>query len=282
MISLDRLADVADRYDAFIIDVWGVLHDGVTPYPGAVACLQALHGRNTLLLSNAPRRAASAIGLLRQLGVPDNLHGGLLTSGEAAFTALRDRDDPWFQRLGMRLYHLGPKRDRSVFEGLPVSVAGTPDQADFVLNTGPDDDASDPRELAFFVPELDTCLSAGLPMICANPDKVVIRGGVRILCAGALAEYYTGRGGDVFSFGKPDPAIYRLALQRLQTAPTRTLAIGDSLHTDIAGAAGAGLDSLWILGGIHQEAVAGDRQRAGSLAAQEGLNPTYVMDKLVW
>jgi HAD superfamily hydrolase (TIGR01459 family) len=282
MIAIEHLADIAGRYDAFIIDVWGVLHDGVATYPDAVACLKALRGRNTLLLSNAPRRAASAIGLLRKLGVPDELHGGLLTSGEAAFTALRDRQDPWFQRLGSRLYHLGPKRDRSVFEDLPLTVAAAPDQADFVLNTGPDDDASDPRDLAFFIPELESCLAARLPMICANPDKVVIRGGVRILCAGALAEYYRTRGGDVFSLGKPDPAIYRLALQRLGTEPSKTLAIGDSLHTDIAGASGVGMDSLWILGGIHGEAIAGDLAHARVLAAEESLDPTFAANVLTW
>ena len=277
-----RLGQIAGDYDAFIIDLWGVVHDGVTPYAGAMACLQNLVGRKTLLLSNAPRRSASAQILLRRLGVTDNLYASILTSGEAAWLALRDRTDPWFSRLGRRVYHLGPQRDRNVLEGLSLEVVGTPAEADFVLNTGPDDDSKDPRELATFMPELEACLRAALPMICANPDRVVMRAGARILCAGALAEKYQAMGGDVFSLGKPDPAIYRMALTILDTAPSRVLAIGDSLHTDIAGAAGAGIDSFWVLGGIHWDELGQGRERAGAAAAALGLAPNFVAPRLEW
>ena len=277
-----RLGEIAGDYDAFIIDLWGVVHDGVTPYPGAMACLQNLMGRKTLLLSNAPRRSASAQILLRRLGVTDDLYTFILTSGEAAWLALRDRTDPWFSRLGKHVYHLGPQRDRNVLEGLSLEVVGTPAEADFVLNTGPDDDSKDPRELATFMPDLEACLQAALPMICANPDRVVMRAGIRILCAGALAEHYQAMGGDVFSLGKPDPAIYRMALDILDTSPSRVLAIGDSLHTDIAGAAGAGIDSLWVLGGIHWEELGQSTEAAGAASAALGLAPRFVAPRLEW
>ena len=119
-------------------------------------------------------------------------------------------------------------------------------------------------------------------MICANPDLVVMRDGVRILCAGTLARHYAASGGDVFSLGKPDPAIYAMALAKLRVPPTRVLAIGDSLHTDIGGAQGAGIDSLWVLGGIHAAALGGDDAAASAEAAQAGVAPGAMIDLLRW
>jgi HAD superfamily hydrolase (TIGR01459 family) len=275
------LRDVAGAYDGFIVDLWGVVHNGVEPYPAALDCLAQLRGRRVLLLSNAPRRAASAQRMLRRMGVPDALYTDILTSGEAAWLALRDRTDPWFARLGTRVYHLGPARDRNVLDGIGLEIVGVPGEAQFVMNTGPDDDFADAHALETFVPELDACLRAGLPMICANPDLVVMRAGMRLLCAGSLAEYYREAGGDVFIVGKPEPSIYALALARLDLPPTRVLAIGDSLHTDIAGAAGAGIDSAWILGGIHSDLLTrGDEAEA--LAEARGALPTLILDHLAW
>ncbi len=276
------LAEIAAGYDGFIVDLWGVVHDGVRPYPAALEALARLAPRPVLLLSNAPRRAASAQAMLRRMGVADGLYTAILTSGEATWFALRDRTDPWFARLGRRVYHLGPQRDRNVLEGLDLTITARPEQADFVVNTGPDDDMNDPGTLETFVPELDSCLAAGLPMICANPDLVVMRDGVRILCAGSLANHYAAAGGDVVSLGKPAPAIYVRALEILALPPGRVLAIGDSLHTDIGGAAAAGIDSLWVLGGIHATALAGDDALAQAEAAAQGLTPVAMTEKLAW
>ncbi len=279
---LAGLAEIAASYDAFIVDLWGVVHDGVRPYPEALDALAHLAPRPILLLSNAPRRAASAQNMLRRMGVADTLYTAILTSGEATWLALRDRTDPWFARLGTRVYHLGPQRDRNVLEGLDLTIAAHPAEADFVVNTGPDDDMHDPGTLETFLPELQACLAARLPMICANPDLVVMRDGVRILCAGSLARHYAAIGGDVASLGKPDPAIYAMALAELRVPAGRVLAIGDSLHTDIGGAQGAGIDSLWVLGGIHGAALGGDDRLASAEAAAADLAPRAMIDVLKW
>ena len=276
------LSAIAARYDAFIVDLWGVVHNGVRPYPEALDALAHLAGRPVLLLSNAPRRAASAQAMLRRMGVDDALYAAILTSGEATWLALRDRTNPWFARLGQRVYHIGPQRDRNVLEGLNLSVAGHPHEAEFVVNTGPDDDRLDPGTLEHFLPELAACLDARLPMICANPDLVVMRDGVRLLCAGSLARHYAAAGGDVVSLGKPDAAIYRMALDTLGVPAGKVMAIGDSLHTDIAGAAGAGIDSLWVLDGIHGEALQGNDAAASTEAAEQRLAPVAMLDRLVW
>ena len=276
MRTLTGLADIAPDFDGYIVDLWGVIHDGVTPYPGALACLAELRarGKRIVLLSNAPRRAAAVMDGLRQLGIEERLYDGIVTSGEATHAALRARPDDWFRALGYRVFHLGPPRDRNVFADLGLTQATDPADATFVLNTGPDDERS-PTDPAAFDDLLDRCRAAGLPMLCANPDLVVIRDGQAILCAGALAQRYTLRGGDVRLIGKPDPAIYPGVMTRLGTSPARTLAIGDSLRTDIAGAAGVGLTALWILGGIHVHQTQAE-------AARQGLHPQYTSPRLVW
>ena len=281
MRHLTSFAELAPLYDGFIVDLWGVIHDGIAPYPGALNCLDRLSGKKVLLLSNAPRRAGAAVQALRSLGVQDTLYGGILTSGEATWLALRDRADPWFAALGSRVYHLGPERDRSVIEGLSLTLVTKPEEAAFVLNTGPDDHRTGDG-LEDFKPELECCLRAGLKMICANPDLEIVRGGVRILCAGALAAYYQAEGGDVRSIGKPDPAIYQRAFDMLGVASDRILAVGDSLRTDIAGAAASGIDSAWVLGGLHAETIGTDPGRAESAAAAAGLQPVAALPAFVW
>jgi HAD superfamily hydrolase (TIGR01459 family) len=252
MQHLTGFASLADRFDGFILDLWGVIHDGVRAFPGAVDCLRRLRtaGKPTLLLSNVPRPNRDAQTLMQRMGIADSLYTDILTSGEAVRRALRNPPDLWWSELGQRVFHLGPERDRGVLDGLNLIAAPDPATANFVLNTGPDDHRN-PADIAEFEPVLTECAQHRLPMICANPDLVVIRGGVRVLCAGSLAERYREMGGDVRSLGKPDPAIYQPVLERLALPPNRILAVGDALHTDIAGAQGVGIAACWVLGGIH-------------------------------
>ncbi len=128
MQMLTGFAPLAERYDGFILDLWGVVHDGVAPYPGAVDVLKRLRaaGKPAVLLSNAPRRSAMAQQSMRTMGIPDNLYAGILTSGEATWRMLRDRADPFFAALGRRVYHLGPPRDHSVMEGLELERVSRP------------------------------------------------------------------------------------------------------------------------------------------------------------
>jgi HAD superfamily hydrolase (TIGR01459 family) len=284
MHHLTGFGPLAAQYDGFILDLWGVIHDGVTPYPGAADCLRALRdaGKPVVLLSNAPRRAAVAAKALRAMGIGDELYTGIMTSGEATHLALSNpAADPWFARLGPRVFHLGPERDRNVIDGLPLVRVETPGEADFVVNTGPDDLGSQ-TEVADFFPVLEACRAAGLPMICANPDLEVIRGGVRVICAGALAQHYARLGGDVRWLGKPDAAIYAPVLAMLGVDRTRVLAVGDALRTDIAGADSAGIDSCWVLGGIHGAELGGDPHKIEAAAAAAGLSPVACLPGFVW
>lgn len=283
MRHLDGFREIAEQYDGFILDLWGVIHDGVQPIPGAPACLAALRaaGKRVVLLSNAPRRADSIERQLAHMGMGPELHDGVMTSGEATHLMLRDRPDAWYAGLGRRVFHLGPERDRGVLAGLDLDVLDGPEGAGFMLNTGPDDHApqADP---AHFDPVLERSAALSLPMICANPDLEVIRGGVRVVCAGTLAVRYEAMGGNVRSLGKPDPAIYRPVLDMLAVPLPRVLAVGDALRTDIAGAAAVGVDACWVLGGLHGAHLGGDDARTRAEAAAAGLAPVAAIQHFVW
>jgi len=288
MQHLLGFASLADRFDGFILDLWGVIHDGVTAFPSAIDCLHRLRaaGKPTLLLSNVPRPNIDAQALMQRMSITDDCYTDILTSGEAVRRALQNPPDLWWAELGQRVFHLGPERDRGVLDGLPFISMSDPAAANFVLNTGPDDHRN-PSDLAEFEPVLQECAQHHLPMICANPDLTVIRGGVRVLCAGALAERYRAMGGDVRSLGKPDPAIYQPVLQRLGLSPDRILAVGDALHTDIAGAAGVNIAACWVLGGIHgADLLDADGQfntaRAEAAAREAGLSPLATLPHFIW
>ena len=244
---------LAPRYDGFILDLWGVVHDGVAPMPGALECLRSLieAGKRVVLLSNAPRRAGDVVERIDRIGVPAGLYHSVMSSGEEAWQHLFRRDDSFYAALGRRCVHIGSERDTGIREGLGLELVETAEEAEFILNTGPagwDDSIEDYRPL------LRRALKRGLPMVCANPDLVVMHGGRLALCAGALAQWYEDRGGRVRWHGKPFRSVYETCLGLLGIDDlSRILAIGDSLRTDIAGAAGAGIDSVLIVGGIHAD-----------------------------
>lgn len=282
------LASIADRYDGFILDLWGCVHDGIRPYPGAVDCMRRLKaaGKRLCLLSNAPRRVASVEKRLRDMDVPRDCYDEVLSSGEAAHRALAERTDPWHARLGRRCYHLGPERDNDVRDGVGLEIVDHPDKADFVLCTGIDERDETVADHEW---ELQAAAARKLPLICANPDLVVVVGRELSVCAGLLAQRYEALGGDVYYHGKPHAPVYATCFGLLGLAEgARVVAIGDSLRTDVAGAVAAGIDSLLIADGIHAEefgmAPGGhpDMARIADAAAREGVRPTAVIPALVW
>lgn len=246
------LRAIAADYHALILDLWGVIHGGIEPYPGVLDTLEALRaaGKPVALLSNAPRRAATAEQRLLEMGVPRAAYTLLLTSGEAAHDALAERSDPAHAALGRRYLYIGPAWDQDLMRDLDYLGAGDPAAADFLLCVGLYDEA-DP------LPAYDDLFAraAGrrIPMICVNPDLVVHRqSGVTSPCAGLLAQHYReAHDGRVIYHGKPDPKIFRRAAAALGAGEgARILVVGDSLATDIKGAAAAGFESLFVTRGI--------------------------------
>ena len=285
---LHGISELAPRYDGFVLDVWGVLHDGVGLYPGVVDALQNLDaaGKRVVMLSNAPRRGAALTESMVAMGVPQAYCTNVISSGEATWRELRFRTDPWYARLGRRCLHIGPPRDKGLLDGLDMESVDVVDKAHFILNTGP---WFDEERVEDYEDRLGRAAEANLPMICANPDLEVIRGGQRIICAGALAARYEALGGNVRYLGKPHPAIYAHCLEQLAvTDRDRIIAIGDSLRTDIAGAELAGIDAVLVVGGIHGEEL-GHRPdsppseaKIAEICAREGRRPIAAIPTFVW
>lgn len=282
------LSAVADRYDAFIIDLWGVMHDGLRAYPAAVEALRQLRraGKRSIMLSNAPRRAAVITKRNAEIGIPAELPDHLLSSGEDAWQHLKTRPDAWYRALGNRCYHLGPARDLGMREGQDLAFVDSLAEADFILNTGILHDLDEVETYRDF---LDEGLARKLPMICANPDLIVMRGEAMEICAGALALDYEQKGGDVRWHGKPHPEVYRSCFALLDgIPPSRIAAIGDSLRTDVAGAEASGIDSIFVAGGIHSEELHVDREGRVDPEAYEAFmaaaewKPTVALPFMRW
>lgn len=252
--TIAGLAELSGRYDAAILDSWGVLHNGVEVYPGVLDCLAHIRkaGWRTVVLSNAPRTGDSVAAQVEGFGIPPSSYDGIVTSGDLARAALAARADPFHAALGRRFFHLGPERDYGLLDGLDYARVSELAECDFVLNTGLYYDETETE--ADYAALLADAKARELPMLCANPDVEVIRGGRRIPCAGAVAEAYERIGGAVAYHGKPTVAAYDACVAKLPgVAADRVLAVGDSLATDIAGAAGAGIDTLFVVGGIHAD-----------------------------
>jgi HAD superfamily hydrolase (TIGR01459 family) len=218
------------------------------------------------------------------MGLDQALYDGIMASGEIAWRLMKRRDHPFFAGLGRRALHIGPDRDLSVLdEGVAERVAD-PAEADFLLNTGPDPERG-VHDAEAYRPALEAAFKHALPMLCVNPDRHVMVGEQRLICAGALADIYLALGGAVLEVGKPDPSVYDPVLELMGlTDRRRGLAIGDTPHTDLAGAQAAGLDALWALTGLAAFAH-GDRPSAETLrevALSEGVDPVAAVRGLRW
>jgi HAD superfamily hydrolase (TIGR01459 family) len=274
---LSGLSEIASDYDALVCDIWGVLHDGRAGNLIAADALKEFRksrGR-VILLSNAPRPRRDVEAMLQRFSVPLDCCDEIVTSGIATRIDLEKRAASG----RLRMFHLGPERDRGIFEGLDIEetdIVG----AEIVLNSGLfDDDVETPDDYA---DRLAAMKARNLLMLCANPDWVVQRGGKLIWCAGALADAYEKIGGAVIYYGKPKPEIYDLVRATLPGAK-RLLAIGDGMHTDIKGANAAGIDALFIADGIHGEDVSDmSPVHLSELFAKAGVHARAAMRALVW
>jgi HAD superfamily hydrolase (TIGR01459 family) len=280
------LAEIADGYDALLCDVWGVIHNGRESFPAACAALARFVRERgpVVLISNAPRPSAAAKPQLRALKVPDDAWTLFVTSGDATRLELA-------ARAPGPAWAVGPARDAPLYEGLGLDFAETPEDGAFVACTGPFDDEIDVPE--DYRDRFEICVSRGLTMICANPDRVVRRGDKMIYCAGALADLYESLGGTVVTAGKPHEAIYRCAYDALAQAAgapidrRRILAIGDAVATDVKGANAQGLDCLFVAAGINSaETLAADGrldgERLQAFLTREGVHAAYAIPELRW
>ena len=264
------LKEVYKHYDAFFIDLWGVMHNGIHLYPEAIEVVENLYKlkKRFVLMSNAPRPSKNVEKFLLNLKMDKIFAKNIFTSGEAALKSLQQKI------YGKIFYHLGPKRDASLFEGFEKDKKNLKD-ADFILCTGFLDKKED--SLDFYKNLLKNYTR--LKMICTNPDLIVHRGSKKEYCAGTLAEIFKQLGGKVIYFGKPHPEIYKFCVKKDE----KILVIGDNIRTDIKGANNMKFDSLFITNGVHEhEFLHLPLQNYDKILEKYGTKTNFYQERLIW
>jgi len=288
MQFLPGLSEVASEYDLFIVDLWGVMHDGIDAYPDAVHCMVELRKRNKIVvfLSNAARDSTYIAAHLMQRGITPDLYNQLITSGDVTIDALNKAKADKKSDIGEALFHIGPERCVPTFvacggKSIPI------EEADTILCTGLFNEKTERVEE--YSSLLKSALDRKLPMVCANPDVSAKQGEKVLPGAGALAALYEDMGGKVYRFGKPYSYIYDHVFKKYTTVSRkRIVMIGDGLFTDIRGARQAEIDSIWVGGGLHAEElhVGEDGQvnpeQAFKIAGQAKEHPGAFLAYLKW
>ena len=275
--AVENFAALMDDYDLFILDQWGVLHNGVVLLGDALALLQAMRtkGKKTAILSNSGKPAKEAIKRMEKLGIGEGLYDLMLTSGEHVRQNLVKRNEPFYQNLGRDYYIFAwNEQEHEVIYGLDYQRVQDIEKADFLICAG-----LDSLNLDDYESRLHVALAYNIPMICVNSDKVTVSPtGDIVICPGALAEKYEKMGGTVRWHGKPDRWLYHYIEERLG-ALDHALAVGDSLSHDVKGANLANIDSLLITNGIHVQELnnAPTGESVAALATQYQAFPTYFL-----
>ena len=266
--KLEHLSEIYHEYDAFIIDLWGVMHDGIKLYPSAMNAANELegNGKRVIFLSNAPRPAKKVVEFLKKMKMGERLLRNVLTSGQVALNSLKKNE------FGKNFYHLGPERDDSLFYDIKENKT-TLEDCDFILCTGLFDEEE--KNLQYYEKLLKNFTKKKL--LCTNPDLIVHRGGEEEYCAGKIAEIFENLGGKVVYFGKPYKEVYLSCLKKDQ----KTLVIGDNLKTDIKGANNMNLDSIFITSGVHKSKTSHE-EFLEKLLKEHNVFAKYFQKELTW
>ncbi len=283
MQQLNSIDAIVDRYDHFIFDQWGVLHDGLKAFPSSIACLEQLkaRGKHIYLLSNSSRTAAENSEKLFALGYPQSFFDFVLTSGEILKRKLVD-DLTFLHQVGSSCFIIGQEKSL-LLDGTAIQVVPLED-ATFVLLVGlnPDRDA-----IKILMPVLHSVAERHLPMLCANSDLFFTYGKDIFPGSGQAAQIYEKLGGQVFHFGKPHQIAFDEIVKRSSAPRNRSVMIGDSLEHDILGAVNAGIDSIFITSGIHKDELQNPsnpayREDSLALCVRHNIRPQWILDELRW
>lgn len=287
-VFVDGLAEFLDSYDGYILDQWGVLHNGVEPYQGVLEGLRELkaHKKQVIILSNSGKRAEPSVARLTGLGIRRDLYKELVTAGEVTWRGLSEQKDPPFKGFGKKCLLFCRNNDHGLIEGLDLEIVTEPEEADFILISGTDTPEAKIEDYELI---LRRTVARGIPAICANPDIVGIYGNERTMGPGAIARRYQEIGGVAHYIGKPHAPIFKYCLSLFNNVmPARVLVIGDSLSHDIAGGHSLDLDTAFITTGIHANAFKPgmSQEQLGKnmdqIAQNYGVRPKWAMTSMIW
>lgn len=287
----EGISDISDSYSGFIIDQWGVLHDGEKAYDGVIHCLEELKKRKkyVIILSNSGQRAAENAKLLKNLGIGDDLYTKLITSGEVTCEGLDKQESGYFKDIGKKCILISRNGNRSIVDGLDIEVVEDPKDANFLIISGSD---APEKTLEQYEPLLKSCARYRLKAICANPDSLGLMGGRNIMGPGTLAARYKDFGGIVEYIGKPHQPIFQHCIRLLQDAdiyPGQTVMIGDTMAHDILGGSLVNIDTCLVKSGLHSSVFStcespSDVDKALSILSRQynNVRPQYLVDYLNW
>ena len=268
MKELDHLSNIFDNYDTFVIDLWGVIHNGVMLNSKAMDAIEQLknNSKKIVFLSNAPRLSLKVVNFLTKMSMDKKYLSNVMTSGEAAMYAINKN------KFGKKFFHLGPPRDNSVFEKVKENKTII-EKCDFILCTGLFDEHE--NNLEYYKNFLKKHVVK--KMVCTNPDLTVHRGNIEELCAGSVAKVFEDLGGEVVYFGKPHKEVYDMCFNSNE----KVLAIGDNLRTDIKGANNMNIDCIFITDGVHRDEYK-DTSELDILLKKYNVNANYFQKELKW
>ena len=268
MRKLEHLSEICNSYDTFIIDLWGVIHNGILLNSKAIEAIDELskNSKKIVFLSNAPRPSEKVKEFLRKMQIKEIFLENVVTSGEAAMQAINNN------KFGKLFFHLGPERDDSIFHKVKENKTSI-EKSEFILCTGLFDKHE--QDLNFYKELLKNSLSKRL--ICTNPDLTVHRGNQVEHCAGAVAKIFENLGGEVIYFGKPHKEIYKMCFNDNE----KVLAIGDNLRTDIKGANDLNIDSIFISNGVHRSEFQNENELS-ELMLKYKVKINYFQSELTW
>ena len=268
-LDIEGLSSIADNYQLFYIDLWGVIHNGIKLHDEAVNALKEITkmNKNYVLLTNAPRPNSSVKNFLENMGLEREIREHVFTSGEAALNYLKKNF------LDKKFFHVGPPRDFDLFKDFEKNKSNDINKSDYILCTGLFDENN--KDLIFYKNLFDKHLKK--KMICTNPDLIVDRGNKRELCAGSVAMVFEKMGGEVVYFGKPYPEVYN---QSFNNKGKKILSVGDNFNTDIKGANLLNYDSLIISNGIHKSEI--EKYGIEKTAKSYETICNYIQSELKW
>ncbi|MEE9273549.1 MAG: TIGR01459 family HAD-type hydrolase [Robiginitomaculum sp.] len=274
--DISGLGQIAEDYDALLVDIWGVIHNGREAFDEAVVALQRFRSERgpVVLISNSPRPSIAIPAQFDEIGVPQTIYDAIVTSGDATIDELA-------RRAPGPAFKLGPDRDDPLYENLDLNFSTLEDAA-FITCTGLFDDNNETPD--DYEDMLSQALELGIPMVCANPDVQVKKGDKTIYCGGALAQKYEQMQGEVIYAGKPHDPIYRLSRHWLseisgyEIPRDRVLAIGDNIYTDLSGAQNQDYDCMFIASGMDS----GNAAQVCALLEKHGIFVKYMLLSLFW
>ncbi len=268
MRELKHLSDIYKNYGTFVIDLWGVVHNGVMLNSKALEVIEQLtnSSKKIVFLSNAPRPSSKVISFLLKMKMKSKYLSNVMTSGEAAMHAINKK------KFGKSFFHLGPSRDNSIFEKVKNNKVELKN-CDFILCTGLFDENQ--NDLEYYKDLLKSYTSKKL--VCTNPDLTVHRGNIEELCAGSVAKVFENLGGEVVYFGKPHKEIYKMCFD----SGEKVLAIGDNLRTDIKGANNLNLDCVFITEGVHRNEY-NNTSELNNLLKKYNVKANFFQKELKW